>query len=782
MELNTDFWGGADKSETLVSDIETNNYWTLTALQNGDIPLNEPLDISVSPWAINTKADFVQLKYGLSYRIGDSGYVWASPEYYNIHDFESDKQGIPFYFCFPQYTSNGGTSLNWQRRNGVGLTSADLAAPSAITTFAMSNKIVRKLSYNKLAYWARVRYAEYSYVPGMSENNFGNTNIANIGDYLNHADSWLEDHPIIQILLTPYYIGADPSYPNYLQPLDLWMNSLGYKQECPLLGTNYVEHGYTTAYIDDFMTIVGNGSKFIGEYGYGYGGDGWIRINRSDGYWVQSYNEDVDCQLSTEYNNNPMLKVPSYDDTKWVFRSKWEGGPVYIRTELNRSAFDSAADFADYIRTQIAYVGTWWFETTDAITETPGSSSKWYLGEIDSKGVTTGNYEQGTDTANLPNSGWTNPWEDSPYEGRGGDPNTYDDNTTVLNTNVSGKVAGAFVNKYATGLAKLYLLADYFYGKVNQLPDIIGSLNDLFVSNAQDCLVSIRQFPFDITNYAGVATSTNVIFGVYDSNIAAYWIRDSVVVIDAGKCTYYPVYGAEDFRSYPPYSHAELYIPYCGTVSIDPNIYLGHTISVKYLVDLNTGECLALVYRDGLVVDSLPGVMAVDIPISGVDRASYDASKRQAETQAKNAKTSSLLTGVAAVAGIGIGLATGNPLAIGAGAGALAKQATVDHNNIDQAEYNVDHVRVPYRMMGTSSSATSMANERKCRLVIYRPIMLGYDAPTYAHTEGHACLKTATLASFTGFTVVDKVDLSGISATAEEKAMITNLLTRGVYL
>ena len=38
------------------------------------------------------------------------------------------------------------------------------------------------------------------------------------------------------------------------------------------------------------------------------------------------------------------------------------------------------------------------------------------------------------------------------------------------------------------------------------------------------------------------------------------------------------------------------------------------------IVDLKTGAALALIYRDGMVVDSVGGTVGITIPISGIER------------------------------------------------------------------------------------------------------------------------------------------------------------------
>lgn len=105
-----------------------------------------------------------------------------------------------------------------------------------------------------------------------------------------------------------------------------------------------------------------------------------------------------------------------------------------------------------------------------------------------------------------------------------------------------------------------------------------------------------------------------------------------------------------------------------------------------------------------------------------------------------------------------------------------------DVQNIKNAQFDLEHINVPYKTIGTATPSTSWANERKCRLIIRRPLMMQYASSTYAHNSGYACLKTGNVGDFSGYTVFQSVDLSGISATANEKAQLLNILQGGVYL
>ena len=131
---------------------------------------------------------------------------------------------------------------------------------------------------------------------------------------------------------------------------------------------------------------------------------------------------------------------------------------------------------------------------------------------------------------------------------------------------------------------------------------------------------------------------------------------------------------------------------------------------------------------------------------------------------------------VGAIAG---GVASGNIMMIGGGVAGLSSA----YNDIQNMNYQLQHTEIPFKTVGVSTSSTSYANEQTPRIIIKRPVMLPtYNAEKYGHSSGFATLETDTIGNYSGFTVVTGVDMSGISATEEEKALIKKYLESGVYL
>lgn len=447
------------------------------------------------------------------------------------------------------------------------------------------------------------------------------------------------------------------------------------------------------------------------------------------------------------------------------------------------------------IHKEMAYLG---FIFTDShslakYVDIENNPNLYYIPEIDSNGVTTGNYKTYGQGSDYQNYNWNNDvYEQTPYNPynddspESADPNTYDNNITILNTTVN-TISQEFVTPYVLNDTILKNVATFLYDTINtdwNPDDYTWSGKALYVNNPMDVVISLMYFPFDVLTAPYVRTFTDdLLFGSLNSEIASPVLYSSYCILDFGKCTYYPNYGVKDFRNYEPYCKGELYIPYCGSVSINPAVFLDKTLSVKMIVDLRTGSCLALVYRDSMVMQTIRGQIGITIPISGIQAQTLASSEVVSKTIAQNADISETMNFID-MAGTFIEGATGNKsmLDIAGSYATSILSSEISTNIAEKAAFSVNHVNVPFKVIGTASPVTSLANERRCRFILKRPVMLTNDLSNFAHQNGFATLEHNTLNNYSGYTVCDSADLSGINCTKTEKNLIMNFLKNGVYL
>lgn len=775
MQINEEFWGAKENwySDPTLAAYKRLPNTLFAMLNNGDIPFNEQWDLSISPWAINKNADIVKRGYPIISI--DNGVINARVAPCIDTD---DNSGIPFYFYANEYQTSGNEGLyfQWSARNAYNVAQLE---DNNVNRYRDEVYVCTDFDYSRLCYYVCLVVADYKN-PSNPYQFWAGSNWT-VDNYISAWQTNPESvNPVIGIRFVPHY-ASYPAYPNSRENRgDLFRIKT-------LANFLPIDVSSATIYNEDFLDYFINlNATYSASAGYGLGICDYYGLDIANNAHTES---EIVAQNYNANNEYPPMML-SYGDNWDVFAYNG-GGRVYVRNRLKTENFATAEEFKEYIATQAAYLGCWFTFSADVATSGVLSSATEgvYLPEINNNGITTGNYATGNDINNLPNSTWTdNPFEQSGYEGRGGDPNTYDDNTSIING--ATYIYNNFTRQYILTDGELASVATALFNKIGDTDSNFYTQKELFVNDPLNAVNGLMFFPFNIANFQTDEASTKpVIFGRYDTQLTAQVNRQTTILIDFGKVLYYPRLGVDNFLSYPPYSSAVLYIPYCGSVDIDPNLYLNHYVGVKMLVDMTTGAALALIYRDNMVVDNISGQVGISFPISGIQLQTFQAAVHQAEAQQKTAKNSSTMnyvkSGAAIVGGMVATVAhpVAGGLAIAGGMSSLLGNDLQTEQNEKNANFNLEHVQTPYKTLGTATAATSWGNEQKCRLIVRYPQYVNNYIPSeYGHARGFAVYKTGKLSEFSGYTECGSINLDGVSATAAEKRQIFKLLQGGVFI
>lgn len=338
-------------------------------------------------------------------------------------------------------------------------------------------------------------------------------------------------------------------------------------------------------------------------------------------------------------------------------------------------------------------------------------------------------------------------------------------------------------------------------------------------ANPMDCFITAVHYPFDISRY--IEKLAPVSYAQVGSWITPQLTFTSgTLQIHAGKTTTDTTYGeinlgsitfpvrtnpgtnqisAKEFSSFAPYVSATLYLPFCGSIEIEPEMYVDKNIGVRYVVDWRTGTCLALVYRvDGrsnYVLDqAIPGQMGDTITLAMQDTTSYAATLANGTMQEQSlaySKARNIVGGIQSGVNVGMGIASIAAGDVKSGIGSIANGiagiANAGINAADlgaqtnKAQYDIGVSQIPTRRVGTSSPCANSMSSMVARLTF-----------VYSKTEaqgnftdimGHACLWFGTVNDSRGYTECSNLKLDGIStATAQEKSMIQAICASGFYV
>lgn len=428
---------------------------------------------------------------------------------------------------------------------------------------------------------------------------------------------------------------------------------------------------------------------------------------------------------------------------------------------------------------QIAYYGVFFLGAgAGTWSDVELTSNRVFCGTIEDDGITYGNYTRGPENAEQPQFTWDNTSK-SPYDpSKPVDPNVYDGSM-----NINALITfNTVTNRYA--------MNSFFYAQLTKkLWDCLSGVPagesvseyglDMFLtSDPIDSIVSLKYFPLD----AEESGSVSVFLGKYNTGIAA----SSAKTVKEYDCGYVEIFAHNDWTDYE--TQIMLYLPFCGTVQIDPTLYMGRKVYVSYVVDFISGNCSAAVYTYAdngrkCIIEIASGNCAIELPVTGIAQTTLDAQIYNATEQMKQMRVNNALQEVGSVFNMMQSITQGNVMGIaGAGLSAAQQMNTAIHaENI--MEYELQHMQIPIKMIGTTGALTGYTMELKPTLIFIRPTLPpDMDDAAYAHTIGYAQCKPCTVGSVTGYAEFTNVDLSGFAATTQEKQMIAAALGSGVYV
>jgi len=424
-----------------------------------------------------------------------------------------------------------------------------------------------------------------------------------------------------------------------------------------------------------------------------------------------------------------------------------------------------------------------------------------YCGVIDDNGLCHGDYTRGTDNRNQPQYTWTTT-NDSTYDPTAPiDPNTYS-NTTAFNF-IGG--LSSMLKRYVLDARAVESLGgdlfkigdDIVTGAGNYVDYDNIILNNFLTNNPINAIVSLKKYPVKTIPHTGSRHPLKL--GKVQIATTGFDMPYSSFMHLFKPIKVFPRFG-NSFLDYAPYTTLDLYIPFCGTIQLDPNDVMGHTLDVQLLIDYTTGNCDAFVSCDNLVIETASGIIAIDIPVTGTESATVDSQLSHAILSSKSATAArklSPITGLMKTAGAGVaGARLAGPAGAigGAGIGLISAEQSAFSNKLSStmADYDLQHTQAPLKMISAASPVGGWAIDFNCRLIISYPssdVITDTRPPSFdigalenfGKVNGYACLQTGKVSTFSGFTV-GKIVLDGVPCTEEERADITRQFASGVFL
>lgn len=151
---------------------------------------------------------------------------------------------------------------------------------------------------------------------------------------------------------------------------------------------------------------------------------------------------------------------------------------------------------------------------------------------------------------------------------------------------------------------------------------------ELSLAEIPDYFIGLKWFPFDVSsNFLMLSSGENGIrvgtgaslISTGDAVGRTQFLQGATAQLNGGTITV--PYTYESYLDLEPYTSATIYIPYCGTTSIQPSLIMGRTLSITYAISGLTGSiCAIVMVSSGSIQYPLcvmNGMCGFDIAISG---------------------------------------------------------------------------------------------------------------------------------------------------------------------
>ena len=427
------------------------------------------------------------------------------------------------------------------------------------------------------------------------------------------------------------------------------------------------------------------------------------------------------------------------------------------------------------------------------------------LGIIEDDGYTRGNYTHGLINANQPQFDWVNS-TDSTYNPDVPPTPTENEYSHATVFNTIGDLA-TLTKRYVlndSGIqllgTELFKVTDDIFTQYSSILDYVPKINSSFLTNNPlDCIVSLQKYPIEIPK---AATSENIRLGSIQTDAIGYKFDAPCLTFLFGGKKIFPRFG-NSFLDYNPFTRFEIYVPFCGTVDLNPADILGRVLNVELIVDMSTGTCTGYIESDNLVIETVNGNVAIDIPVSGIDAATVNANLNNAAVNARtafnNKRANSGLMSVSNNVGI---MDVLQPWKWGGKATSMVASSLNSGYAAQKANYDLMHTQAPVHVIGSVSPVGAWAIDLNCRVLAYYPTGSIFDLdgdglPVFSTNklsqfgalQGFATAETGNLNQYKGLTIAVEPRYSNMhtnsttnprALSADELDLITAALSEGI--
>lgn len=324
--------------------------------------------------------------------------------------------------------------------------------------------------------------------------------------------------------------------------------------------------------------------------------------------------------------------------------------------------------------------------------------------------------------------------------GQNGNFDDTSDNIDVPTLPITNASSCGMVKMYEMTLAQTQSLASYLWSGATEFYENLTKMFD----DPMDSIISLSLAPIK----PSVTAQTTIEICKYAiESVTGFPLSSQYASLDCGTVKISPYWG--NALDYAPYTKASIYLPFIGTQELNIDDVMNRTVGVVYNIDLLSGACACMITCDGSVMYNFSGNVISQIPVSG-----------------KNALEmyKSVISAV-----------TNTALAVGTGAGGVALAGDVVSNGL-----SVMGSKMTVQRGGTISATNGVLGVKFPYITILRA---NQSLPANFHYfKGYPSNISGKVSSFSGYTEVEYVHVTGINATENELEMIEQILKEGFII
>lgn len=336
---------------------------------------------------------------------------------------------------------------------------------------------------------------------------------------------------------------------------------------------------------------------------------------------------------------------------------------------------------------------------------------------------------------------------------------------TQLSLNLS---RGVFAADYCMSRSGLVSLASDFFA--SGFWEAISDGLKYYGNNPMSCVMNCTYFPFDVSQVFNIVGTEFVGFGGYQHPVSGYGI--SKIAFNKGLKELGETFIRPTFNNFLDFEAVEIYLflPYIGFVQLQAEKYMGKTLKIRYAIDIHSGECCAMLFANGTLMDTFDGQCGIQQPITAEELSGYVQSQLTGiKSAAGNVLGGGISGAMAGAKGGAYGAIAG--AAVGSGLGAASAAITT---------YGLTKMRPQLFSSGGYSGALG-ANMPQYAFLVFA-IHETEEPANLIQTHGKPSNKSGYVGNFSGYLSVNSVNLYCGDATDEEKQEILSMLHSGVII